>query len=217
MIPDKQVTEPAFSQLRKFIHYTIAALPCFLLGLAYCWPFSRFPKAFGLSYGDLAHMVQMEFLVIHSFPFLAIVGLMQPVTPTVRWWRRIMVGFLIILYIGLAKSMYGWLGIFLFAGLTITTYLGFFLHLTKPRVVNQLVIRWAVNCIIYFSLVMVFEMPTQMGNWPGAKNIYPLGAHYFIISALVECTGFYHANWINRLPISDIFAKLQELLKQKKV
>jgi len=214
MMPDEQVIEPPVKKLPKFIRYTIAALPGFLLGLAFCWPFSGFPKAFGLGYKDLAHMVQLEFLVIHSFPFLAIVGLTQPANPTVRWWRRIMFWLLVFFYIALAKAMYGWLGVFLFAGLTVTTYLGFFLRITKPKVINQLVIRWAVNFAVYFFLVMALKMPSQMGSWPDARNIYSLGAHYFIISALVEWTGFYHAGWIDRLPVSAVFDKFQELLKK---
>jgi hypothetical protein len=211
MTTNKETIESSFGRWPGFVRYAISALPGLLLGLAYGWPQSGLPGLFGLSRNDLTHMVQLEFLVIHSFPFLAIIGLLRPANSYVRWYRRIMFGGLVCFYIILARSMHGWPGVFMFAGLTMATYLGFFLHITKPRIVNQLVIRWAVNFAIYMLLVIVLKMPEDIGHWPDARNIYPLGAQYFIGSALVELTGFYHAGWIDRLPISKAFAKLEEM------
>ena len=188
--------QPRFWQKLLFWKNFVSALPLFLLAAAYMVPYSRLVTLLELGHGRLGRLMEIEFLVIHSFPFLVIIGLLRPETKKLRIIRTLGFWGLLAIYIIFAFTMDGWAGIFTFTGLTLVTYVGFFLRITEPKLVAQLVVRWFVNFILFLLFVGIMKMPESVERWHSYKQVYDFGLSYFFCLGAIEWSGFYQGQWI---------------------
>lgn len=105
----------------------LAAVPDGLLIAAYVAAYYEGTELFGLSARWLSELMQIEFLVIHSFLFLGLIALPKADTKKekITQWSAFFVflsGYL------LFASSAGWAGIGAFLGATAATYFGFLLN-----------------------------------------------------------------------------------------
>ena len=76
----------------------------------------------------LVAILNVEFLVVHSFPFLLMVVLQRPRLPQWQGLRGLAFGLLLLMYVAGAHDLAGWQGVGLFLSLAGVTYLGFFVR-----------------------------------------------------------------------------------------
>lgn len=188
--------QPSLWQKLLFWKNLTSALSLFLLAAAYMVPYSRLVDILGLGHGRLGRLMEIEFLVIHSFPFLAFIGLAKPETKRLQILRIIGFWGLLAIYIVFAFSMDGWAGIFTFLGLTLVTYVGFFLRITEPKLAAQLAVRWLVNFILFILFAGIMKMPEGVEHWHSYKQVYDFGLCYFFSLGIIEWSGFYQGQWI---------------------
>jgi hypothetical protein len=146
----------------------------------------------GMTRGALCHVVKVEFLVVHSFPFLAIITL--PRLRHLRW--RVFQGFLFVTWscLYLAFAMDGGqevAGLAGFASGAIVTYLGFLLRWHDGHRVRDLATRWAASfALLFLAAVVTGAHETQVADatlWHGLV--------YFAALAGAEASGLYDLDW----------------------
>ena len=130
----------------------IAAAVCsLLLAAGYASLKYEHRPLLGMGWHGMGQLMQIEFLVIHSFPFITVVALLRP--STLGWrilqWSAFWV--LLGLFVNGAWLSGRWWGIQAFAGLTLATYLGFLLHWTRGAQILLLGLRWLIS----FSALMI--------------------------------------------------------------
>jgi hypothetical protein len=91
-------------------------------------------------------------------------------------------------------------GILTFAGLTMATYLGFLLHMTRGLEILRLGFRWLLSFILFVALAGITRMPEAVESWSDTSRVYAFGFHYFLILGVLEWIGIYQAPWIDRIP-----------------
>jgi hypothetical protein len=179
----------------------IAAAVCsLLLAAGYASLKYEHRPLLGMGWHGMGQLMQIEFLVIHSFPFITVVALLRPSTPKGKMFRRIAFWGLLILYISGAYSMGGWWGILTFAGLTLATYLGFLLHMTRGLEILRLGFRWLVSFVLFLVLAGFTRMPEAVESWSDTSKVYAFGFYYFLILGVLEWIGFYQTQWIDQIP-----------------
>jgi len=212
-----QSARPTLWQKLWFWKNLASSLSLFLLAAAYMAPYSRLVEILELGHGRLGQLMELELLVIHSFPFLAFIGLAQPETKKLQVLRIIGFWGFLAMYIGFAFSMDGWAGILTFAGLTLITYVGFFLRITQGKLVAQLTVRWLVNFILFLLFCGITEMPDNVERWHNYNQAYDFGLYYFLSLGIVEASGFYQGKWITNAGDKIIreYKDYKEKLRQK--
>lgn len=146
----------------------------------------------GMTRDGLCHLVKIEFLVIHSFPFLSLITL-----PRLGWRRwRIFQWFLFAtwscLYLAFAmEGEHALSGLIGFASGAIVTYLGFLLRLGAGNRISNLVKRWGVS----FALFMAAAMLAGSRNPRVSETTLWHGAIYFVALGLAEASGLYDLDW----------------------
>jgi hypothetical protein len=146
----------------------------------------------GTTREGLCHLVRIEFLVIHSFPFLSLITL-----PRLRWRRwRILQWFLFAtwscLYLAFAvEGEHGWSGLAGFASGALATYLGFLLRLGAGSRVPALVKRWIAG----FAFFMAAAALSGSRNWQVSPATLWHGALYFAALGLAEAGGLCDRDW----------------------
>ena len=149
----------------------------------------------------MAGLMQIEFLVIHSFPFITIVALLRPSTPRGRVLQRIAFFGLLGLYLLGASTAGGWRGVLIFAALTLATYAGFLLYWTRGAQILRLGFRWLVSFILFLILAGITRMPESVNEWNQASEVCRFGFFYFLALGLLEGVGVYQARWIDQIPV----------------
>ncbi|MEK6742434.1 MAG: hypothetical protein AABZ15_02440 [Nitrospirota bacterium] len=174
-----------------------AALPNLLFALLYALNIYEKVTVLGLTSRMLKLMMELEFLVIHSFPFLAFfaIGNRSKQHTFFRW------GFwgLLCLYLIMAGSMGGFWGIVVFAALTFSTYLGFFFRIFTEQAMVQLAARWMANFVVFLLGAGLFNLPEGVEKWIYEEETLYFGAAYFLVLGCLEWSGVYQAAWIGRL------------------
>ena len=154
---------------------------------------------FGMEVHGMARLMELEVLVVFTFPFLALLALLRPSTrlwKVLQWSAFCALSGLAINGAWLAGK---WWGILTFAGLTLATYLGFLLHLAGGAQVLRLVLRWLVSFFALIILWSALHMPEPANTWHQAPQVCRFGFLYFLVLSLVEWTGLYHGRWADRL------------------
>jgi hypothetical protein len=141
----------------------------------------------------LSLLVKVEFLVIHSFPFLALITL-----PRLKWRRwRIFQWFLFVtwmcLYMGFAVAdESGLAGIAAFLVATAGTYLGFLLRWSDVRRIAQLALRWLTSFILFMAAAGI----AGTKDWRLSPEVLLQGLLYFTALGLLELSGLYDRDWL---------------------
>ena len=170
-----------------------AALASFLFtSAAYGWFYKTGRPLLGMDAHWLVAIVRVEFLAIHSFPFVMMVALRRPLLPQYQGLRVLLLGLLFLMYFAFAHSVTGWQGVFLFTSLTSVTYLGFFVNLDEGiRKFPELGLRWLCNYVLLVFLAAWFQLPSEAASWTVGDGILPLGGLYFLALAGLELSGLY--------------------------
>jgi len=153
----------------------------------------------GLGPDRLTRLMQIEFLVIHSFPFLGLIALVRPTAWRHRAIQWSAFGGLLSIYLWMAFTEGGWESVLTLLGLTLATYVGFLLHLEPETQVRRLGFRWLISFALFILLAIVAGMPQSVNDWDGSEEVRLFGLLYFLAHGLLEWTGFYQARRIARL------------------
>lgn len=170
-----------------------SALPNLVLGS--CYALTAF-RGITLPFMDrhwLGTMMGIEFLVIHSFPFMMLIGSAHPPTEQGEKCRQVAFWGLLGLYVIMAAKMGGLPAIITFASLTVATYLGYMLRRTAPGAVVQLSMRWAMSFLVFMITASTAHMPESVSEWPDHRRVVYFGMAYFLVLGLLELSGFYHS------------------------
>ncbi len=175
-----------------------AAAATFLLtASAYGWYHKTGAPLLGMDAYWLVSIVQIEWLAIHSFPFIMMVVSQRPSLPQWQGLRGLVFAVLLLFYLLAAHSIAGWPGVGLFFSLTAVTYLGFFVNLDeKIRKLPELGLRWLSNVVLLVFLGVWFELPSNVDNWSIGDGLLPLGGLYFLGLAGLELSGLYQAPFL---------------------
>lgn len=180
----------------------LGGLGCLLLAAGYAsLEFWQAPLP-GMGRLEMARLMEMEVLVIFTFPFLALIALLRPSAPgwKVLQWSAFWT--LLGLFFHGAWLSHRWWGVLAFAGLALATYLGFLLHLTGGAQILRLILRWLVSFIALIVLMGAMRMPEPANTWHQSPEVFRFGFLYFLTLCLVEWTGVYHGGWIERIVTS---------------
>lgn len=139
----------------------------------------------------LGTLMGIEFLVIHSFPFMMFIGSSDPPDEKGRKCRMVAFWGLFVIYFLFAAKLGGLSAVVAFAGLTVTTYLGYMLRRTAPDAVAQLAARWAMSFLAFMICAAAAGMPEDVDDWPDHGRVLYFGLMYFLALGVLEATGFY--------------------------
>ncbi len=168
----------------------LAALPDLLVALQFLVA-GVYRKPFpGTDRQWLYAMMQMEFLVIHSMAFLGFVALWKPVDRAAARARAAIFWGLAALY-GAMALKFGWNHLAIFAGLTVSTYLGLFLNWRSPSAQLQLGVRWLLGTVIFVAAIIACGAPKRVNAWANSSAVLYAGTLYFFALAAVELSGFH--------------------------
>ena len=170
-----------------------AAAASFLFtSAAYGWFHWTGTPLLGMDAPWLVAIVNVEFLAIHSFPFVMMIALRRPRLPQFQGLRVLLLGLLLLMYLAGAHSVAGWQGVGLFASLATITYLGFLVNLDEGiRKFPELGLRWLGNYILLVFLARWFQLPSDAASWSIGDGILPVGGLYFLGLAWLELSGLY--------------------------
>jgi hypothetical protein len=168
-----------------------AALPN--LVLAGIYGLARFMNIFfpGISPSWLGKMMGIEFLVIHSFPFMMLFGTGKNKLPLTA--SKVVFWFLFVVYFLFALKMAGPAGVLAFGTLTVTTYLGFLLRRTSPDAMVQLCVRWFASFMAFMMASAVSGVSSNSESWPQERAALFFGMVYFVLLAVLEVSGIYES------------------------
>lgn len=206
-----QLKTPSLWQRLGFFRNIISAIPLLLLASAYVFPSLWIVKWAVIAPNQLAKLIHLEAVAIGSFPLLFIFGsIKRPDKNNPAKRDRVTEIFRAILFLGtlfvfcyMAFDIGGWWGLLVFGSLNFVTYMGFFLRITEPQIIAQLIVRFFINYAVFILLAIIWRMPESMNDWMSHKNIYNLGANYFLFLGIIEASGFYQAQWIKDLNIIE--------------
>lgn len=155
------------------------------------WLLGR-PLVSGLDADWLVDVMQVEFLVIHSLPFMVLVSLWKPGQPAlegIRWLTFLALG---AMYLAGGYNVAGWRGIGMFVSLTAATYLGFLFRMRgQTEKLPELAARWLANYVFFLLALIVFGTPKDVSDWPGSVGVLRAGGAYFLLLAAIEMSGIY--------------------------
>jgi hypothetical protein len=175
-----------------------SSVPNLFISLCYILTVLYGTAIMGFTRGQLAKLMQIEFLVIHSFPFMAIVAMGKPKNKSGKIMQWCVFWGLLSVYIYLAFKM-GFASVLIFLGLTLATYLGFLLNLTKPNAFAQLLARWIASFVAFMIFGLSTRMPENVSIWHETKAVLYFGMLYFASLGFLELSGLYQSSWLARL------------------
>lgn len=164
-----------------------AALP--LSGIAFCYFVVRDTgeAVLGMDAAWLRDLVWIEFLAMHSFPFVAVFAVPRPRAEEWRVLQWAGAGLLVWFYAWNVERDAGWDGVLAFAGLAGLTYLGFLLRWSEAGALVAVVVRGLVLLFGWLVLIAALDVDPAGRHGP----VLTLGAWYFALAAAMELSGFY--------------------------
>ncbi len=168
-----------------------AAAPNLCLGALYAvaglWVF--FKGRF--DFGWLGSIMAIQVFAIHSFPFMMLIASYEPKTDFGKRAQKVAFWMMLSVYFLFALKEGGVSGVFAFAGLTVSTYLGYLLRRTSPDAVAELIARWAMSFFIFIGAGIASGIPGDIEKWSQSPKSPVLGMLYFTALGLLEWYGFY--------------------------
>jgi len=170
-------------------------LPAFATAIAFAHAWMHWGSPFAIG---MAQTIQLEFLVIHAGLFFGVFILVPVSGGVFRALRWIPVVLLAYLYGRGAHSLLGWYGVASIASIFIATYAGLLLaplsggaRPHRGRAVTEIGVRWGIAFLGYGLLGRALGLPQQVNEWIAYREAVALGALYFLLLAVVECTALY--------------------------
>ncbi len=138
-----------------------------------------------------ASIMAIEMCAIHSFPFMMLIASYEPRTAFGKRFQKIAFWTMLSFYVLFALKEGGLPGAIAFAGLTVSTYLGYLLRRTSPDAVAELVARWVMSFFAFIGAMAATGMPGDIDRWTGSVKTPFAGMLYFTALGLLELYGFY--------------------------
>ncbi len=168
-----------------------AAAPNLCLGALYAvaalWTF--FKGRIGFAW--LASIMAIEFVAIHSFIFMMVIASYKPGTAFGKRAQKVAFWTMLSVYVLCALKEGGLPGAIAFAGLTVSTYLGYLLRRTSRDAVAELIARWGMSFIAYFGTAAALDVPGDVDRWAQSDKMPFFGMLYFTAIGLLDWYGFY--------------------------
>jgi hypothetical protein len=172
----------------------VTVLPDLFVLTTFITVFTSDNELFGIDKAHLRKLMQMEFVVLHSFAFVALFAFPRVDRLIERLIQGAIVSALLFMYCAMALSE-GWEGLCIFVGATFATYFGFLFNLNSSAG-RQIGVRWFFGTIIYFAGVTVADLPESVNDWDQEPAMIPLGIYYFTALALLELSGIYRVPFL---------------------
>jgi len=150
----------------------------------------------GTSFRHLGLVMQIEFLAIHSFPFLVFIAIAKPDSLKKRMGQLFLFFGLLAIYFMFAWIGGKWIGIFMFIGLSVITYLGLLFKIQSEERYKELGVRWIICLFIFLLTSGIADMPSDVGSWNSSTAVLKFGQIYFLILGLIEIIGFYQSFFV---------------------
>ncbi len=138
----------------------------------------------------LVRLMKIEFIVIHSFAFVGLIGLARPGYGSLRLLRAIAFWGLLVTY-AICAAATGWEGLVTFVCLGVVRYVGFLMRIRDPGATWQILMRWLVSLLAFMLLAIAFGMPMYVPDWSGSDALLAFGMTYFGLLAMLELIGVY--------------------------
>jgi hypothetical protein len=153
----------------------------------------------GMPRKQLGYLMEIEFLVIHSFGFLGFLALAKPTLKGQKVIQWIIFFGLLALYIQFARMAGGLSGVISFFSLGVVTYFGFLLKITSERAKAHLITRWFLSAYIYAITSEIAGSDWSMYKWAESVQAMRFGMLYFAALGLLEWSGFYDSRPIRAI------------------
>lgn len=193
------LSEPARNDERPRLFDLAAALPNLVLAILYGLTLHRIISLPFLTPRWLGTMMGIEFIVIHSFPFLILFGSLPVPNRKARLVFRTIFWALFALYFFIAFKFSGFAGMLAFASLTVATYCGFLVHRATEERWGRLMIRWFFTFVIFIAAAYIAGVSYNVEAWPGQREALAFGMLNFAMLALVEGLGFYQSEGMRQV------------------
>ncbi len=186
-----------------------AAAPNLCLGALYAvaglWVF--FKGSFDFAW--LGSIMAIELFVVHSFPFMMLIASYEPQTPFGKRFQKAAFWMMLSIYVLFALKEGGLSGAIAFAGLTVSTYLGYLLRRTSPDAVAELFARWATSFLAYIGAMMATGSSGDIDTWARSGKTLFSGMLYFTALGLLEWNGFYRLPKVRQAAahVTSVFEK----------
>lgn len=176
--------------LRTRMQTSIRIIPLALLTLQYIGGSLRLELPLFIDLQWLSRLYMLEFLAIHSFPFM--VALLSWNAPSDKARGLRIVGVLILAWIYSlgAHSMAGWPGVLALAPLMVGTYFGYLVKGIRRAYLPELAIRGGINFFVFILCSIIFDLPTQVESWDGISESIWAGTVYFGSLTFFEFKGW---------------------------
>lgn len=138
-----------------------------------------------------ASIMFIEILVIHSFPFMMLIGSYRPKTSFGEKTQKVAFWTMLSVYVALSLKEWGLSGAIAFAGLTVSTYLGYLLRRTGPDAVAELIGRWVMSFLAYLVAMKATGISADSVTWAQSVKTPFFAMLYFTALGLLELYGFY--------------------------
>lgn len=191
-LEEKERSQPVVPDMKKnFLRALPGSLLCFYLSAAYlaAWLGKPFPA---METDWLGALVKIEFLVIHSLPFISLITLIRFQHKQWRFFQWFLFVTWYSLYLGFAMEIRDhWDAIPAFAAATLGTYLGFMLQESKANRVVLVFKRWGI-CL---ALLVFVSAVVGARDWSNTEGLIKVGMAYFLLIGAVELTPVYRIHW----------------------
>lgn len=187
----------------------VAALPGLLFALLYFLGAYKKLTFFGMTPVMLKRMMAIEFLVIHSFPFLVFFAIFPVIAEKQRRNFQWIFWGMLCFYLIMAFSLGRFWGVVVFAGLTFSTYFGFFFRMFTAQAMIELAVRWGANFAAFMLGDIFFRLPKNVRSWIYEEETLYFGMVYFLVLTCLEWFGVYQAAWIGKVAAAIKRAKTQ--------
>jgi len=164
----------------------LASIAYFILALEYYLIWQHEYAIFGeyqISRNALIDLAGIEFLVIHSTPFLGILSLGGG--PLKKKCIYIAFGILASLYLIGGYMVAGWFGIVATLSLAVMKHLRLFLRPAADEEKSYLGLRWGLQMVLFVNITAIFVSDI------GDSGSIPFGVFYFLALGLVELFGIF--------------------------
>ena len=179
--------------LGPWISRLLVALPDFFLAAMFASVMFKF-KFIITTENWLSLVMKIQFLVIHSFPFVFFLTIRKAGTKKGRIVQWYLFGYFLSLYV-YAASMEGLAGLVAFFSCTFATYMGFLLQLTKEQAMIQSFARWFISLFVFMIFAAIAGVPESVNSWHNYDETIKFGFLYFAAQGIIELSGI-----IDKLP-----------------
>ncbi len=144
-----------------------------------------------IDFAWLASLMAIEIFAIHSFPFMMTIASYEPKTDFGKRAQKVAFWMMLSVYILFAVKEGGLPGACAFAGLTVSTYLGYLLRRTDADAVAGLIARWVMSFLAFIGAGIASGVSGDIDTWARSAGMPLFGMLYFTAVGALELTGFY--------------------------